>query len=179
MAERLTADNWIDFGLKTLFREGSDALKADVLARKLGVSRGSFYWHFKDIDLFHASVIKRWRQAATESIILDVETSSVPEKRLEALLGQAFGHAGLLEIRVRTWAEANAHAQRAVGEIDRRRQGYIERLLREAGVPATVAGTRAQVVYWAYLGAALSRARLTGERLERLVSELKRIALDQ
>jgi AcrR family transcriptional regulator len=177
MAKRLSAQHWIDFALKTLSQEGSGALKADLLAPKLGVSRGSFYWHFKDIDVFHAGVISHWRQAATESIILDVERYASPEGRLEALLRQAFGHGGSLEIRVRTWAETNAHAARAVGEIDRRRRDYIELLLREAAVAPASASTRAQLVYWAYLGAALSHSRLSGERLDRLVDELKRVAL--
>ena len=48
MTKRLSAQAWIDFALATLAREGFEALKADVLAHKLGVSRGSFYWHFKD-----------------------------------------------------------------------------------------------------------------------------------
>jgi AcrR family transcriptional regulator len=43
MTERLTVQDWIDFALTTLAHEGFEALKADVLARKLGVSRGSFY----------------------------------------------------------------------------------------------------------------------------------------
>src|SRR5262247_806299 len=56
MTERLTAQDWIDFALTTLAQEGFDALKADVLARKLGISRGSFYWHFSDLGTFHARV---------------------------------------------------------------------------------------------------------------------------
>ena len=71
MAERLTAQDWIDFALKTLAREGFNALKADVLARKLGVSRGSFYWHFAELRAFHAQVIAHWKQTATEAIIVE------------------------------------------------------------------------------------------------------------
>ena len=78
---------------------------------------------------------------------------------------------------MRTWAENNAEAQRAVSEIDRRRREYIERLLAEAGVAPTQAATRAQLVYWTYLGAAVSRSRLTGERLDQTLAELKRIGL--
>jgi AcrR family transcriptional regulator len=177
MTERLSARHWIDFALKTLLHEGPDALKADVLARKLGVSRGSFYWHFKDIDVFHASVIAHWKQAATESIIMDVERHHSPEERLQALLRQSFGHIAPLEIRMHTWAETNAHAARAVADIDRRRREYIEHLLREAAVAPATASTRSQLVYWAYLGAALSHTRLSAERLERVLGELKRVAL--
>lgn len=177
MTERLTAQDWIDFALQTLARTGFDALKADVLARKLGISRGSFYWHFTDIGTFHARVIEHWKQAATEAIIVDIERHKSPEQRFDALLRLAFGHGASLEIRMRTWAENNAEAQRAVSDIDRRRREYIERLLAEAGVAPTQAATRAQLVYWTYLGAAVSRSRLTGERLDQALAELKRIGL--
>ena len=177
MTRRLTAHDWIDFGLATLAREGFDTLKADILARKLNVSRGSFYWHFRDLGAFHAEVIERWRQTATEAIIADVERFASSEDRIEALLRHAFGHSGGLEIRVRAWANNNADAARALKEVDRRRQWYIERLLIMAGVTQQRAATRTQLLYWTYLGAALSRSRLTGERLDGMVAELKRISL--
>ena len=178
MTERLTAQDWIDFALQTLARTGFDSLKADVLARKLGISRGSFYWHFTDLGTFHARVIEHWKQAATEAIIVDIERYKSPEQRFDALLRHAFGHGASLEIRMRTWAENNAEAERAVSDIDRRRREYIERLLAEAGVAPALAATRAQLVYWTYLGAAVSRSRLTGERLDQALAELKRIGLE-
>ena len=177
MPDRLTARDWIDFGLTMLAREGADALKADVLARKLGVSRGSFYWHFSDLAAFHARVIEQWKEVATDAIIADIERYASLEARLDALLRHGFGDGAALEVRMRAWAESNAAAARALDHIDRRRRGYIERLLIEAGIAPAAAATRTQVVYWAYLGAAVSRSRLGGARLERMVAELKRIGL--
>jgi AcrR family transcriptional regulator len=177
MTRRLTAQDWIDFALTTLAREGFGALKADALARKLGVSRGSFYWHFSDLGAFHARVIEHWRQMATEAIIADIERHEARAERVDALLRRAFGRGAGLEIRMRTWADNNADAARALSDIDRRRRDYMERLLMEAGVAPALAATRVQLLYWTYLGAALSRAKLTGERLERMVAELKRIGL--
>jgi AcrR family transcriptional regulator len=178
MTKRLTAQDWIDFGLRTLAREGSDALKADVLARGLGVSRGSFYWHFADLDGFHTRVIENWRQSATEAIIGDLESHESRE-RLDVLLRRAFGHGNALEVRMRAWADNNVAAARAIREIDGRRRGYIERMLREAGVPAPLAATRTQLLYWAYLGAALSRSSFSGAALDRVVAELKRLGLGE
>jgi AcrR family transcriptional regulator len=177
MPDRLTADDWINHALATLAREGSEALKADVLARRLGVSRGSFYWHFTDLASFHGQVIRHWKQRATEAIIADIEQHASHEARLDALLRHAFGHGAAVEIRMRSWADSSVDAARAVGEIDRRRREYIERLLVEAGVRPTAAETRAQLLYWTYLGAALSRSRLAGERLNEFATELKRIGL--
>src|SRR5215813_2269805 len=105
MTERLTPQDWIDFALTMLAHEGFEALKADVLARKLGVSRGSFYWHFTDLGAFHTRVIELWRQRATEAIITDLELYEPGEERLEALVRRGFGHNAVLEIRMRAWAD--------------------------------------------------------------------------
>jgi AcrR family transcriptional regulator len=177
MTKRLTAQDWIDFALKTLVREGFPALKADVLARELGVSRGSFYWHFAELGTFHARVIEHWRQAATEAIIAGLERYDTREQRLDMLLRGAFGHSALMEIRMRAWADENAQAAQVMNDIDRRRRAYIEQLLVQAGVAPSLAATRAQLLYWAYLGAALNRSRLTGAQLDRIVAELKLIGL--
>lgn len=177
MTERLTAQDWIDLALTTLAREGADALKADVLARKLGVSRGSFYWHFTDLGEFHTRVIEHWRQTTTEAIISDIERHDSRERRLDALLRRAFAHGAALEIRMRAWADANPLAARAVAEVDRRRRDYLEQLLVEAGVAPPVAAARAQLLYWTYLGAAASRLRAPAEHLEQIVAELKLLAL--
>ena len=176
MGSRLSAQDWIDFALQTLARDGFPALKADVLARRLKVSRGSFYWHFAELDAFHAAVIARWRERATEAIIADLERHA-PDERLEVLLRRAFAHANRLELRMRGWADANAVAARAVRHIDRRRCAYIERMLVTAGAARPQAATRAQLIYWTYLGAALSGSKLAGGKLERMVAELKRIGL--
>lgn len=179
MSKRLTAQDWLDFALKILAREGFQALKADVLARKMKVTRGSFYWHFPDLSSFHEQVIERWRLAATETIIAELEQHDSRERRLDVLLRRAFGRGSPLEVRMRTWADENPKAAKALREIDGRRQQYIERVLVESGVAPTVAATRTQLLYWAFLGAALNRTKLAGEALDRAVTELIRLALDQ
>jgi AcrR family transcriptional regulator len=179
MTRRLTAQDWIDFALKTLAREGFQALKADVLARKLGVSRGSFYWHFTALGAFHARVVGHWREQATEAIIAGLERYHSREQRLDVLLRGALGHSARLEVRMRAWADENPVAARVLADIDRRRRAYIERLLIEAGIPPALAATRAQLLYWAYLGVALGRNKVTGAQLDRIVAELKVVALSR
>jgi hypothetical protein len=80
---------------------------------------------------------------------------------------------------MRAWADNNAAAARALAEIDSRRRAYIEQLLRDAGIAAPLAAARTQIVYWTYLGAALSRNKLAGEKLDRIVAELQRIGLGE
>lgn len=64
-----------------------------------------------------------------------------------------------------------------MAEVDRRRRDYPEQLLVEAGVAPPAAAARAQLLYWTYLGAALSRTRTPAGRIEQMVAELKLLAL--
>lgn len=139
--------------------------------------RGGCQWHFRDLAAFHEAAIAHWKQSATEEIIADIERYSAPEERLDALLRHAFGTGSSLEVRMRAWAEENESAARAVSDIDRRRRDYLEKLLIQAGVAPAAAAARSLLLYWTYLGAALSRGRLSGERLRTMLAELKRIVL--
>ena len=79
MADQLSAQDWLDQGLKVLAESGFTALKAEPMAKAMGVSRGSFYWHFADIGAYHAAILKHWREISVEAIIRDVEATS-PEQ---------------------------------------------------------------------------------------------------
>jgi AcrR family transcriptional regulator len=170
MTEQLTADDWIREGLKALAKNGFTALKADPLARTMGVSRGSFYWHFTDLGAFHAALLKRWREIAAEQIIADVEAAG--DEPLKALLRRTFGARLDLERAVRNWAAFDTAAQGAVRAIDRRRLDYIEALLAKRGLAPARAQARAQILYWTFLGFALSGPPAPTARLNALLDEL-------
>jgi AcrR family transcriptional regulator len=176
MTDQLSARDWLDQGLKTLARQGFTALKAEPLAKAMGVSRGSFYWHFADIGAFHAAILKHWRDVAAEQIIAGVEAASNDENPLPLLLRQAFGGRLALEKAVRTWAALDPTARNAVQAIDRRRLGYVENLLGKTGLAPDIARARAQILYWAFLGFALSDKPLPEARQAIVLDELLRIA---
>jgi AcrR family transcriptional regulator len=172
MNKRLTAQHWIDFALATLAREGFDALKADVLARKLGVSRGSFYWHFADIGAFEKAVLARWREVAAEAVIAELDRDVTPVRRLRHLLERAFTANAALERAVRAWAITNESARAVVEAVDRRRLAYLQGLFAAAGFAEEAATARAQIAYWAYLGFAQSGRRMAPAQLRALLDEL-------
>ena len=176
MAEQLSAKDWLNQGLKTLAASGFTALKAEPLAKAMGVSRGSFYWHFADIGAFHAAVLEHWRDVAAERVIANLEAASGTADPLPRLLRGAFGNRPALENAVRTWASFDPKARAAVQAIDRRRLGYVERLFRAGGLPPDAARARAQIIYWAYLGYALSEQPLPKARQVAVLEELLAIA---
>jgi AcrR family transcriptional regulator len=173
MTEQLSADDWIKAGLKALAKSGFTALKADPLAKAVGVSRGSFYWHFADLGAFHTALLKRWREIAADQIIADVEAGS--DEPLKALLRRTFGARLDLERAVRNWAAFDPAAQGAVRAIDRRRLDYIETLLEKRGLTPATARARAQILYWTFLGFALSGTPVPAARLEGLLDQILRM----
>jgi AcrR family transcriptional regulator len=169
---RLGPEEWVRAGLKALAKSGAGALKADKLAAGLGVSRGSFYWHFADVPAFHAAVLKRWREVALENIIAEIETTSDP---LEALLHRAFAGGSGVESAVRAWATADSQARKAVEAVDAERIRYLQKLLVDAGIAPDVAAMRARVMNWTYLGFAISSSRLEGDSLKQMIRELSNL----
>jgi AcrR family transcriptional regulator len=176
MTAQISAREWLDQGLKTLAKQGFTALKAEPLAKAMGVSRGSFYWHFTDIGAFHAAILEHWREVAAEQVIADLEASSDGDDPLALLLRRAFGGQLVLEKAVRSWATLDPLAQGAVQAIDRRRLNYLEKLFRASGLPPDVARARAQILYWAFLGFALSDKPLPRAKQAAMLEELLRMA---
>ncbi len=154
MDERLTKAEWIACGLKTLSREGASALKVGPLAEKLNVSRGSFYWHFKDIAAYRASLLDRWLEQSTDQVIETLEGEAGTPDRLKRLMRRAFNRQSPLERAIRAWALQDGEVAAAVASVDARRVAYIAGLLRGAGVSPAKSANRAAFVYWAYLGQA-------------------------
>ncbi len=177
MTDQLSAQDWLELGLKTLATQGFSALKAEPLAKAMGVSRGSFYWHFSDIGAFHAAILKAWREVAAEAIIAQVEAASADDDPLTVLLQRVFSEKLALERAVRSWAAFDAAAKAAVQAIDRRRLDYVQSLIHARGVALEVAQARAQILYWAFLGYALSDKPLPRATREAMLRELVRIAL--
>ena len=176
MSDQLSAKDWLDQGLKTLAERGFTALKAEPLAKALGVSRGSFYWHFADIGAFQTAILKHWREVAAEQIIANLEAASDHDDPVALLLRQAFGGRLSLENAVRSWATHDPVARSAVQAIDRRRLTYVAKLLRASGLSPNVARARAQVLYWAFVGFARSDKPLPRARQQAVLDELLRMA---
>ena len=177
MADQLSAKDWLDLGLKTLARQGFTALKAEPLAKAMGVSRGSFYWHFEDIGAYHAAILKHWREVAAEQVIANLEASSKDDDPLLLLLRRTFSSRLALENAVRTWATLDPLARAAVQATDRRRLSYVQKLFERSGAAPDVARSRAQIFYWAFLGFAQSEQPLPKARQQALIEELMRMAL--
>lgn len=171
--ERLGPREWVDAGLRALSRSGFTALKADTLSKSLGISRGSFYWHFADVGTFHAAVLQRWREVALENIVAEIE--GTPGDRLQTLIRRGFSARSNLESAVRSWAFADEKVRAVVDTVDAERVRYLKKLLVDAGLGPDIAESRAYVLNWAYLGRSLSPRCMEPEGLQAIIEDLSRL----
>ena len=91
MAKRLSKDDWIKAGFKALTEAGPKALKAEPLARRLGTTKGSFYWHFDDVPAFQTAMMETWETRAYAEIVTLVEQQGTAVRKLRELAQIAAG----------------------------------------------------------------------------------------
>lgn len=152
MVDQLSKSSWLQHGLETLAVKGFEALKAEPMAKALNVSRGSFYWHFKDIRDFRQAILELWRERATLQVIQATDESHPAQSRLMALVHRSFDADHHLEAAIRAWAAQNKEAAEVAQSVDVERISYLADVLVSEGVTLAKAKHRAMFIYWAYLG---------------------------
>ena len=96
--------DWIEAGFFRLSSEGIDAVRVEVLARDLGVSKGSFYWHFRDREDLLGRMLARWEEAENSRQNDDADGASAAT-RWARFIEQTADPARLrTEAGVRAWA---------------------------------------------------------------------------
>ena len=149
----LTPDTWIEAATGVLVDQGIDHVRVDLLAQHLGVTRGSFYWHFKDREDLLRRVLQAWRETATENLTVRLESANEdPMEQLRGVLslpfrGRAAARAARIELAIRAWARRDQMARFAVDEADSSRIGYIAQLFSALGFPVVEARSRAFLLY--------------------------------
>lgn len=129
---RLTPEKWLDAGLDALAASGPRALAAEPLARALGTTKGSFYWHFKDVPTFQDAVLARWRMDALAHVVDLLQQTGGTDQRL-----RQFGRdiiADKTETSVRIWALTDTNVAAICAEVDTERQQYLTRVLGQVGL---------------------------------------------
>ncbi len=160
MRDRLRKSDWLAEGVRALSNEGPGALKAARIAARLGVSRGSFYWHFRDVADFKRQLLASWRERTTDRVIRDLDAREAKPDRLKDLLRRAMaGKRSRLEQAVRLWAAEDRNVASAIAVADASRIAYIAELLVECQVARASAMQRATFLYWAFLGQAVVLSR--------------------
>lgn len=160
---------WIDTALHVLAKRGIDGVRIEVLAKQLEVTKGSFYWHFKDRAALLEEMLQEWRRRATLGIIERLErTDEAPLKRMLRLLRLQFDakqaeFGADVELSVRLWGRHDASAASVLREIDELRLRYISKLMVGIGKTESEARARAVLIY-SYMRVSRSLPELVEDR---------------
>jgi AcrR family transcriptional regulator len=149
----LTPERWTEAATDMLVDRGIDSVRVDVLAQQLQVTRGSFYWHFRDREELLRRVLQVWRERATEQLTSRLESAHPdPREQLRDVIslpirGRAAQRAARIELAIRAWARRDAMARQFVDEADGARIAYVAQLFSALGFGVAEARWRAFAAY--------------------------------
>jgi len=166
---------WLVAGLESLRRAGVGGVRVERLAADLGITKGSFYWHFRNRGELLDALLEHWSREMT-----DVEFERIQAMqaglagRLQALAEDVLEKGiGRYDPAIRAWARTDRRVAAAVGQVDRRRVRALSGFFEQGGFKPADARTRARLFYTFLLGEPQVRspAREAGE-LGRMVKIL-------
>lgn len=149
----LTPEAWVDAATEVLVDQGIDHVRVDVLATQLQVTRGSFYWHFRDREDLLRRVLQAWSDRSTAMLTARLESARTdPLEQLRDVIslpfrGRAAQRAARIELAIRAWARRDPMAQAALDASDASRLDYHASIFRALGFDGDEARSRAFMLY--------------------------------
>lgn len=157
---QLDRQAWVDSAIDLLAKEGVTGLRVELLAKHLKVTKGSFYWHFKDRRDLLDAVLNHWKDGRIRDIIK--QTTATPGKELAQIhhvidvYSTSRSRRGIMiELAVRDWAKRDAAAAAVVEEVDTKRLECARALFLACGVPMAEASSRSMLLYAYVFGVSL------------------------
>ncbi|AWK85226.1 TetR/AcrR family transcriptional regulator [Azospirillum thermophilum] len=150
-AKTMNRESWLTAAFSALAEGGVDQVRVELLAKKLKVTKGSFYWHFRDRTDLMAALLDQWKQGRIAAIKEQTRLDGhEPAQRLHDLLALYNGAnpRGLaIELAVRDWARRAPEAAAVVAEVDQERLRCVADLFIALGLPQQEASARAFLFY--------------------------------
>ncbi|MGA2508864.1 MAG: TetR/AcrR family transcriptional regulator [Candidatus Acidiferrales bacterium] len=151
-AARLRPTDWLQAAFDRMSAEGVDAIRVEVLARDLKVSKGSFYWHFRDRGDLLERLLADWESRELGWLERE-EDSTNAATRWAKLIERTTDPARIRhEVALRAWARADERVARRVVEVDKKRAGLIADVLRDVGFAPSAAESWSDMVLLICLG---------------------------
>lgn len=150
---RLSADDWAQAALDLIAESGVSAVAVEPLARRLGVTKGSFYWHFPSRDALLQAALERWEYSEQQDIFGRLEEVADPRQRLRDLFLLA-AHEVTPHVVYSELLKALDHemVRPVIDRVSRRRLDYLVQAFTQSGLSQTDARHRARLAYAAYVG---------------------------
>ncbi|MHA7665039.1 TetR/AcrR family transcriptional regulator [Mycolicibacterium sp. HS_4_1] len=151
---RLGIDDWLAAGYAILAEEGLKALKIDRLCTRLGVTKGSFYWHFDNIAAYRTALIQGWSELrdADRSQIEEIDALAPRDRLVRMMNSLVSPRHWTLERAMREWARSDQAVAESVRAADRRILAAVRRAFEDYGFDADEAELRADATFAVGIG---------------------------
>lgn len=152
----LNRTDWIIAAGRLMAAKDIAAVKVEPLAKILGVSKGSFYWHFDNRAALLKALLDYWENE-TQWLIDESKKEAAPREQLLqlfTLIGEMAepSNGNSVDSAIFRWAAQNSDVAEVVQRVEARRLSYLQGLLEDAGVSTEVAIQRAELMYLSFLG---------------------------
>lgn len=150
----LTADNWATAALEAIAEGGVEMVAVEPLARRLGVTKGSFYWHFPNREALLYAAVAIWEAQETEGMLARIGEEMDPRRRIQRVFSKvdASQRASQLYFALAAAAAKDPHIGEIVGRVSRRRVEYLDECYVALGMDKAEAHRWATTAYSVYLG---------------------------
>jgi AcrR family transcriptional regulator len=157
---KMDRDAWILAATEILGEEGIAGVRVEVLAKRFGVTKGSFYWHFKDRQDLLDALLEAWREGRIKDILKQTEAEPGLEaertRHVIEVYSAARNQKGMqIELALRDWARRDAACAAVVAEVDRVRLECAGKLFLAGGYSEQEASTRSMLLYAYVFGQSL------------------------
>ncbi|WP_299489354.1 TetR/AcrR family transcriptional regulator [Acaryochloris sp. IP29b_bin.137] len=158
---KLGRQDWINVGLMVLAEGGVEAVRIEPLAKRMNMTKGSFYWHFKNRNDLLDAILAEWVELDTNGIIKQVDQIDAdPKTTLMYLLELAYADNdfmpgladGRIENAIRAWAKTDQKVAELIAQVDQKRLNYTKALFLKIGFSEAEALVRARLAYYSLLG---------------------------
>ena len=172
---QLDRDAWVQAAIEVLAEEGVAGLRVEVLAKRLKVTKGSFYWHFQDRRDLLLAVLQFWKEGRIRDIVKQTRAQSGRELEqiyhvIDIYSAGRNRRGMMIELAVRDWARRNAATAAIVAEVDDIRLRCARDLFLACGVPQEEASSRCMLLYAYVFGISL----MVYDRFDSDVARVKR-----
>lgn len=175
---RTPREAWVEAALEALASGGPEAIRVEALATRLGVSKGGFYWHFKDRPALLEEMLDSWEKRVVGDVIAQLESEpEEPRARLRHLFELAASAPDLLpiELALRDWARRDAEVAARLERVDNRRMEYLRSLFGPICADADDAEARSLLAFSLFVGSSFILAEHPG----RSRGQVLRLAIDR
>jgi AcrR family transcriptional regulator len=173
---RTPREAWVGAALQALAAGGPEAVRVEALATALGVSKGGFYWHFKDRQALLDEMLDSWEKAMVEDVIANVESRPVESRaKLQQLFELASTVDFAVELALRDWARRDRDVAKRLRRIDNRRMAYLRLLFGQFCSNERDVEARSMLAFSLFIGSYFITAKHEG----RTRSQVLQLAIDR